>query len=91
MAFWLEMKTDGGWRPVQVFGGYTAGRRLRTAIETEVPGTRLRIVKDFIGEFDRAMTARRRRRMAKAATMLLLTLLVGSYMVLSGPLTAALP
>lgn len=91
MAFWLEMKTEGGWRPIQMFGGYAAGRRFRSAIEREVPGAHLRIVKDFLGEFDRALAARRRRRLAKAATMLLLTLLAGSYVILSGPLMAGLP
>lgn len=91
MAFWLEMKTERGWRPVQMFGGYIAGRQFRSAVEREVPGARLRLVKDFLGEFDRALVARRRRRMAKAATMLLLTLLVGSYVFLSSPLIAGLP
>ena len=91
MAFWLEVKTDGEWRPVQVFARYTAGRRFRRAVENQVPGTRLRIVRDFLGEFDRALAARRRRRLAKTVTVLLLTLLVGSFVLLSGPISAGLP
>ena len=91
MAFWLEVNTDGEWRPVQVFARYTAGRRFRRAVESQVPGTRLRIVRDFLGEFDRAIVARRRRRWAKTVTVVLLTVLVGSFVLLSGPLSAGLP
>ena len=91
MAFWLEINTDGEWRPVQFFGRYSTGRRFRRAVESQVPGTRLRIVRDFLGEFDRALAARRRRRRAKTVTVVLLTLLLGSFLLLSGPLTAALP